>query len=103
MKGLMKYVKGPDFPGGGTIMGAGHPRRLSLGPRIGPVRAKAHVEPMKGGKEAIIVTELPFMVKKGGEGGLITKIADLVRDKKLNGISTCGTSPTAPGCAWSSS
>src|SRR6185436_18520014 len=41
----------------------------------------------KGGKEAIIVTELPFMVKKGGEGGLITKIADLVRDKKITGIS----------------
>ena len=42
---------------------------------------------MKGGKEAIVVTELPFMVKKGGEGGLITKIADLVRDKKITGIS----------------
>ncbi len=42
---------------------------------------------LKGGKEAIVVTELPFMVKKGGDGGLITKIADLVRDKKLDGIS----------------
>ena len=51
------------------------------------VRARAHVEPLKGGKEAIIVTELPFMVKKGGDGGLITKIADLVREKKLEGIS----------------
>ena len=51
------------------------------------VRARAHVEPLKGGKEAIVVTELPFMVKKGGEGGLITKIADLARDKKLEGIS----------------
>ena len=61
-------------------------------------RAKAHVEPLKGGKDAIIVSELPFMVKKGGDGGLITKIADLVREKKINGISTCATSPTAPGC-----
>ena len=42
---------------------------------------------MKGGKDAIIVTELPFQVKKGGEGGLITKIADLVREKKITGIS----------------
>ena len=51
------------------------------------IRARAHVEPLKGGRDAIIVTELPFMVKKGGEGGLITKIADLVRDKKITGIS----------------
>ncbi len=51
------------------------------------VRARAHIEPIKGGKEAIIVSELPFMVKKGGDGGLITKIADLVREKKINGIS----------------
>ena len=51
------------------------------------IRARAHVEPLKGGKEAIIVTELPFMVKKGGDSGLITKIADLVREKKLDGIS----------------
>ncbi len=42
---------------------------------------------MKGGKDAIIVSELPFMVKKGGDGGLIQKIADLVREKKLTGIS----------------
>ncbi len=51
------------------------------------IRARAHVEPLKGGRDAIIVTELPFMVKKGGDGGLITKIADLVRDKKITGIS----------------
>ncbi len=51
------------------------------------VRAKAHIEPIKGGKEAIIVSELPFMVKKGGDGGLIQKIADLVREKKITGIS----------------
>ena len=51
------------------------------------VRARAHVEPLKGGRESIIVSELPFQVKKGGDGGLITKIADLVREKKINGIS----------------
>jgi DNA gyrase subunit A len=88
MRGLMKHIKGPDFPGGGTIMGRqGIRDAYSSGRGSVKVRAKAHVEPMKGGKEAIIVSELPFMVKKGGEGGLIAKIADLVRDKKINGIS----------------
>ena len=51
------------------------------------VRARAHVEPLKGGRESIVVSELPFQVKKGGDGGLVTKIADLVREKKINGIS----------------
>ena len=88
LKGLMKHVKGPDFPGGGTIMGTqGIRDAYSSGRGSIRIRAKAHVEPLKGGREAIIVTELPFMVKKGGEGGLITKIADLVRDKKITGIS----------------
>ena len=88
MKGLMKHVKGPDFPGGGTIMGVEGIRDAYRSGRGSiKVRAKAHVEPLKGGKEAIVVTELPYQVKKGGEGGLITKIADLVREKKINGIS----------------
>ena len=88
LKGLMRHVKGPDFPGGGTIMGTeGIRDAYASGRGSIRIRAKAHVEPIKGGKDAIIVTELPFMVKKGGEGGLITKIADLVRDKKITGIS----------------
>src|SRR5215204_5054441 len=88
LKGLMKHVKGPDFPGGCTIMGTqGIRDAYRSGRGSVKVRAKAHVEPLKGGRDAIVVTELPFMVKKGGEGGLITKIADLVRDKKINGIS----------------
>jgi DNA gyrase subunit A len=88
LKGLMKYVKGPDFPGGATIMGTDGIRDAYASGRGSiRVRAKAHVEPLKGGKEAIVVTELPFMVKKGGEGGLITKIADLVRDKRITGVS----------------
>ena len=86
--GLMQHVTGPDFPGGGTIYGTeGIRQAYRSGRGSVRVRAKAHVEPIKGGKDAIIVSELPFMVKKGGEGGLITKIADLVRDKKLTGIS----------------
>ncbi|MGH2956892.1 MAG: DNA gyrase subunit A, partial [Solirubrobacterales bacterium] len=88
LKGLMKNVKGPDFPGGGTIMGLeGIRDAYASGRGSIKIRAKAHVEPLKGGKEAIVVTELPYMVKKGGEGGLITKIADLVREKKITGIS----------------
>jgi DNA gyrase subunit A len=88
MKGLMRYVKGPDFPGGGTIMGTQGIRDAYRSGRGSiRIRAKAHVEPLKGGRDAIVVTELPFMVKKGGEGGLIAKIADLVRDKKITGVS----------------
>ncbi len=88
LKGLMKHVKGPDFPGGGTIMGIEGIRDAYRSGRGSiKVRAKAHVEPLKGGRDAIVVTELPFQVKKGGEGGLITKIADLVREKKVTGIS----------------
>jgi DNA gyrase subunit A len=64
------------------------------------VRARAHIEPLKGGRESIIVTELPFQVKKGGEGGLVTKIADLVREKKITGSPIYATSPTAPECGW---
>lgn len=87
LKGLMKHVKGPDFPGGGTILGAGGIRdAYASGKGSLKLRATAHIEEMKKGREAIVVTELPFQVKKGGDGGLITKIADLVREKKLTGI-----------------
>ena len=87
LAGLMEHVKGPDFPGGGLMSAAGIRDAYASGRGSVRVRARAHVEPLKGGKEAIIVTELPFTVKKGGDGGLITKIADLVREKKLVGIS----------------
>jgi DNA gyrase subunit A len=87
LDGLMEHIKGPDFPGGGLMSADGIRDAYASGRGSIRVRARAHVEPLKGGKEAIIVTELPFMVKKGGDGGLITKIADLVREKKLDGIS----------------
>jgi DNA gyrase subunit A len=85
--GLMKHVKGPDFPTGGIVLGTTGIREAYESGR-GRVRlqAVAHVEPLKQGKEAIVVTELPYMVKKGGDGGLIQKVADLVHDKKLQGI-----------------
>ncbi len=80
----MEHVKGPDFPGGGIMSAEGIRDAYASGRASVRIRARAHVEPLKGGHDAIIVTELPFMVKKGGDGGLITKIADLVRDKKLD-------------------
>ncbi|HXF00703.1 MAG TPA: DNA gyrase subunit A [Solirubrobacterales bacterium] len=87
LAGLMKHVKGPDFPGGGMMSAEGIRDAYASGRGSVRVRARAHIEPLRGGKEAVIVSELPFTVKKGGDGGLITKIADLVREKKINGIS----------------
>src|SRR5881275_1773790 len=87
LAGLQEHVKGPDFPGGGLMSMEGIRDAYASGRGGIKIRARAHVEPMRGGKEAIIVSELPFMVKKGGDGGLITKIADLVREKKITGIS----------------
>jgi DNA gyrase subunit A len=87
LQGLMAHIKGPDFPGGGLMSHNGIRDAYASGRGSIRVRARAHVEPLRGGKDAIVVTELPFMVKKGGDGGLITKIADLVREKKINGIS----------------
>jgi DNA gyrase subunit A len=87
LPGLMKHVKGPDFPGGAMMSAEGIRDAYASGRGSVRIRARAHIEPLRGGREAVIVSELPFMVKKGGDGGLITKIADLVREKKINGIS----------------
>ena len=77
VEGLMKYVKGPDFPTAGTILGReGIRDAYATGRGRIRVQAKAHIEPIGQGKEAIIVTELPFQVRRGGDGGLIEKIAD---------------------------
>src|SRR5438105_1489108 len=82
--GLLKHIKGPDFPTGGIIVGrAGIREAYETGRGRIRVQARAHIEPLKQGKEAIVVTELPFMVKKGGEGNLETKIADLVKDGRI--------------------
>src|SRR5215218_4010953 len=88
MEGLMKHLRGPDFPTGGVILGtAGIREAYETGRGRIRVRARAHTEPLSHGKEAIIVTELPFMVKKGGDGGVIKKIAELVHEKKITEIS----------------
>jgi DNA gyrase subunit A len=88
VEGLMKHVKGPDFPTAGTILGReGIRDAYATGRGRIRVQAKAHIEPIGQGKEAIIVSELPFQVRKGGDGGVIEKIATLVHEKKLSEIS----------------
>src|SRR2546421_3787760 len=85
---LMRHIKGPDFPTGAIIVGRSGIRdayRTGRGRVV--MRARAHIEELRGGKTAIIVTELPYGVKKGGENGVIKKIADLYNDKVLPEIS----------------
>ncbi len=85
---LMAHVKGPDFPTGAIIAGRSGIRdayRTGRGRIV--MRARMHTEELRGGKNAIIVTELPYGVKKGGDTGVIKKIADLVREKVLPEIS----------------
>src|SRR5438309_8261765 len=85
--GLMQHIKGPDFPTGGVILGlSGIRDAYETGRGRVRVRAKAHVEEGKQGKDNIVVTELPFQVKKGGDSGLIRKIAELHAEKKLTEI-----------------
>ena len=85
---LMKDVRGPDFPTGALIVGrAGIRDAYRSGRGRIVMRARAHVEELRGGKSAIIVTELPYGVKKGGDSGVIRKIADLVHEKVLTEIS----------------
>ncbi len=86
--GLMQHMKGPDFPTGGVILGlSGIRDAYETGRGRVRVRATAHIEQIRGNREAIVVTELPFMVKKGGDSGVIKKIAELAAEKKLTEIS----------------
>jgi DNA gyrase subunit A len=83
-EGLLRHIRGPDFPTGGIILGrAGIREAYETGRGRVRVQARAHVEPLSHGKEAIVVTELPYMVKKGGDGGLIQKIAELVKEGRI--------------------
>jgi len=82
---LMSVIKGPDFPTGGIIMGYDGIKsmyRSGRGSMI--VRAKTMIEPMENGKQRIVVMEIPYMVNKAR---LVEKIAELVRDKNIEGIS----------------
>src|ERR687888_589682 len=88
VEGLMKHIKGPDFPTGAYIVGRSGIRdayRTGRGRIV--MRARAHIEELRGGKSAIVISELPYGVKKGGDSGVIRKIADLVQEKVLTEIS----------------
>lgn len=81
---LMKHVKGPDFPTGATIMGKTYIRDAYMtGRGKVTVRSKSEIEELPNGKSQIIITEIPFQVNKAR---MIEKIADLVKDKKIDGI-----------------
>src|SRR4051794_34333192 len=89
---LMKHIKGPDFPTGGIIVGRqGIKDAYETGRGRVIIRAKAHIEPLRQGKEAIVITEMPYQVTKGdgrNEGtGLLKKIAEVVQDGKIKEIS----------------
>ncbi|HEV8533903.1 MAG TPA: DNA gyrase subunit A [Methylomirabilota bacterium] len=82
---LIKVIPGPDFPTRGFIYGrTGIREAYTTGRGIITLRAKVHKESLRGGREAIIVTELPYQVNKAT---LIEKIGELIRDKKIEGIS----------------
>jgi DNA gyrase subunit A len=85
---LSKHVKGPDFPTGAIIVGREGIREAYRSGRGRVVmRARAHAEEQRGGRTAIVVSELPYGVKKGGDEGVITKIAELVKTGTLAEIS----------------
>lgn len=92
---LMEVIKGPDFPTGATILGR---RGIEEAYRTGrakiKVRAVTNIETMANGKSRIIVTELPYMVNKAR---LIEKIADLVKEKKIDGITYIGDESNREG------
>ncbi len=84
-EGLMHYIKGPDFPTGGIIYGEqGIREAYETGRGRIVVRAKTEVELTHSGRECIVVTEIPYMVNKAE---MIKRIADLINEKKLEGIS----------------
>ncbi len=83
-KDLMKVIPGPDFPTGGIVMGRGGIyRAYETGKGNIVVRAKTDIETEKNGRERIVVTELPYLVNKAE---LVKKIADLAREKTIDGI-----------------
>lgn len=82
---LMDIIKGPDFPTGATILGVdGIRRAYTTGKGIITIRAKAEIEESKTGKQVIVINEIPYQTNKSR---LIEKIANLVREKEIDGIS----------------
>ena len=100
MDEILKIVKGPDFPTGATILGT---RGIEEAYRTGRgkirVRAVSNIETLPNGKSRITVTELPYMVNKAR---LIEKIADLVKEKKIDGITDLADHSSRKVCASAS-
>ena len=85
---LTKHIKGPDFPTGAIILGReGIKEAYRSGRGRIVMRARAHAEEQRGGRSAIVISELPYGVKKGGDEGVIAKMADLVKSGVLSEIS----------------
>jgi DNA gyrase subunit A len=84
---LMKHIKGPDFPTAGIIVGRDGIREAYRSGRGRVVmRARAHIEELRGGRTAVVISELPYGVKKGGDEGVIKKIADLVKENVISEV-----------------
>lgn len=97
---LMDYIKGPDFPTAGYVMGrSGIRQAYTTGRGAVTMRARTSIEEHNN-KARIIVEEIPYMVNKAR---LVEKIAELVREKELTASPICAMNRTAPGCASSSS
>ena len=85
VEGLMEHIKGPDFPTGATIFGiSGVHEAYRTGRGVITIRARAIVEGLANGRENIVISEIPFMVVKAN---LLEKMADLVKEKRVEGIS----------------
>ena len=84
IEGLMNYIKGPDFPTGGLIMGLSQIRKAYLmGEGTIAIRAKTEINELKNGKKEIIVTEIPYQINKKR---ILERIAEVVKDKTIDGI-----------------
>jgi DNA gyrase subunit A len=84
---LMQHIKGPDFPTAGIIVGREGIREAYRSGRGRIVmRARAHIEELRGGRTAVVINELPYGVKKGGDEGVIKKIADLVKENVISEV-----------------
>lgn len=98
---LIEHIPAPDFPTGGIMLGRqGARSAYHLGRGSVVVRGRTEIEEVRKDRHAIVITEIPYQVNKAS---MVEKIAELVREKRIEGISTCATSPTATACAWWSS
>lgn len=98
---LMQIIPGPDFPTGALIMGrSGIRSAYETGRGSVIMRGRATIEPMRGDREQIIITEVPYQVNKSS---MIEKMAELVRKSASRAFPTCATNPTVRVTALSSS